>query len=73
MFRRRREEQKKALMLLLSLRAWYGLDLWRVMRISSGRLYSLLLELEREGYATSWWEDGPEPRRRLYRAWEEPS
>jgi hypothetical protein len=43
---------------------------WRLMQrtgLSSGRLYVALAQLEEAGQVTSAWQDGPYPRRRLYR------
>jgi DNA-binding PadR family transcriptional regulator len=49
---------------------WYGLEVQRATRISSGTLYPALRRLENIGWLTSHWEelgdkDG-RPRRRLY-------
>lgn len=48
-------------------RAHYGLDLARATRLRPGRLYPALDALEREGTVASFWQEGPPPRRRMYR------
>ena len=78
MFKRRRAQKRERLLEVMSNRhAWYGLDLLRVTGLSSGTLYSLLDELEKEGIVMSFWDDVnvqddlPEQtrRRRLYTRW----
>jgi DNA-binding PadR family transcriptional regulator len=51
----------------------YGLAIMEYAKVSAGRLYPILVELERDGLVTSEWEHiSPQaegrPRRRLYRA-----
>jgi DNA-binding transcriptional regulator GbsR (MarR family) len=45
----------------------YGLDLMHATRSTPSRLYPVLRRLEAEGLVEAWWEDGPRPRRRVYR------
>jgi PadR family transcriptional regulator, regulatory protein PadR len=53
-------------------REWYGLELCKATKLSSGSLYPLLARLEREGWVSSRWEDPARqeaehrPRRRYY-------
>lgn len=44
-----------------------GYPLARCAGVGVGRVYALLARLENEGVVTSRWQDGPAPRRRLYR------
>lgn len=39
----------------------------RLCRLGDARVFAVLWRLERDGRVTSAWEDGPYPRRRLYR------
>jgi PadR family transcriptional regulator PadR len=51
---------------------WYGLELCKATRLSSGSLYPILARLEKEGWVSSRWEDPQRqetehrPRRRYY-------
>lgn len=49
-------------------RCWFGYDLLRATKVSPGNLYAALAILESSGVIESGWSDGPEPRRRWYRA-----
>lgn len=48
-----------------------GYQLMRGAHLSGPRLYVALGEMESAGEVTSCWQDGPYPRRRLYRLAEE--
>jgi hypothetical protein len=45
----------------------YGLDVMRTAGMSSGRFYPAIERLESRGDVIGTWEDGPYPRRRMYR------
>jgi PadR family transcriptional regulator len=53
-------------------REWYGLELCKATRLSSGSLYPILARLENEGWVSSRWEEPQRqeaehrPRRRYY-------
>lgn len=50
-------------------RRWHALDIARLLRLRSGRLYVVLAALEKDGLVVSGWDDdATPPRRRWYRA-----
>lgn len=49
----------------------YGLDLKRATGLRWGRFYKALYRMEEAGTVEGRFEDGPEPRRRMYRLTEQ--
>lgn len=45
-----------------------GYEIHKESGVSVGWMYTVLDELVRDGRVTAHWDDGPQPRRRLYRA-----
>lgn len=45
-----------------------GAEICELLSIGAGALYTILSRMEITGILESRWEDGPRPRRRLYRA-----
>lgn len=66
---RRATKAREAVVTTLRLaQGWVpSLDLLHATRLSFGRLYAALETLEADGFIASTWQDGPPPRRRLYR------
>lgn len=71
MRRRRQAWARLAIRLALTLpddrEWWYGLDLKRASGLRWGRFYRALGQLEDAGIVEGRFEDGPYPRRRMYR------
>lgn len=70
---RRLDRQRTAVVAYLRGNDWcFTLVMWQHLRISSGQLYVVLAQLEREGLVESRWQEPGEhpadqPRRRVYR------
>jgi DNA-binding PadR family transcriptional regulator len=65
-----RRRQRAQLAIIGALHQEHELAGWPLMQrtgLSAGRLYVALSALEQDGKITSRWQDGPRPRRRLYR------
>ena len=67
--RRRRREELLVLGALTYIRPTElsALPLGQATRLGPGRVHAVLARLERAGFVSSRWVDGPHPRRRIYR------